>query len=32
MRDRFPHLDIRDDVLFVHDGKYITSAGGAKFF
>lgn len=32
MRDRFPHLDIRDDVLFVHDGKYITSVGGAKSF
>lgn len=32
MRDRFPALDIREDVLFVHDGKYITSAGGAKSF
>ncbi len=32
MRKRFPHLDIRKDVLFVHDGKYITSAGGAKSF
>ncbi len=32
MRDMFPHLDIRKDVLFVHDGKYITSAGGAKSF
>jgi len=28
----FPHLDVREDVLFVHDGKYITSAGGAKSF
>jgi transcriptional regulator GlxA family with amidase domain len=27
-----PNLDIRKDVLFVHDGKYITSAGGAKSF
>ena len=32
MRDMFPSLDIRNDVLFVHDGKYITSAGGAKSF
>jgi len=32
MRDMFPGLDVRDDVLFVHDGKYITSAGGAKSF
>ena len=32
MRTMFPHLDIRQDVLFVHDGKYITSAGGAKSF
>ena len=32
MRDMFPTLDIRKDVLFVHDGKYITSAGGAKSF
>ena len=28
----FPHLDVVSDVLFVHDGKYITSAGGAKSF
>lgn len=28
----FPELDIRDSTLFVHDGKYITSAGGAKSF
>ena len=32
MRKRYPYLDIREDVLFVHDGKYITSAGGAKSF
>ena len=28
----FPHLDVVSDVIFVHDGKYITSAGGAKSF
>lgn len=28
----FPKLDVRDNTLFVHDGKYITSAGGAKSF
>jgi transcriptional regulator GlxA family with amidase domain len=32
MRKTFPDLDIRKNVLFVHDGKYITSAGGAKSF
>ena len=32
MRKMFPHLDVRSEVLFVHDGKYITSAGGAKSF
>mgnify|MGYP000159164462 CR=1 FL=1 len=32
MRTTFPDLDIRKKVLFVHDGKYITSAGGAKSF
>jgi transcriptional regulator GlxA family with amidase domain len=32
MRKMFPDLDIRKEVLFVHDGKYITSAGGAKSF
>jgi transcriptional regulator GlxA family with amidase domain len=31
-KEMFPHLDIRDSALFVHDGKYITSAGGAKSF
>ncbi|TNE52872.1 MAG: glutamine amidotransferase [Bacteroidetes bacterium] len=28
----FPELKVNDSVLFVHDGKYITSAGGAKSF
>ena len=28
----FPHLDVRSDVIFVHDGKYITSVGGARSF
>jgi len=32
MRIMFPGLDIRKKVLFVHDGKYITSSGGAKSF
>ena len=32
MRERFPQLDVREDLLFVHDGKYITSAGGARSF
>lgn len=32
MKTMFPDLDIRKNVLFVHDGKYITSAGGAKSF
>ena len=32
MRMMFPELDIRKELLFVHDGKYITSAGGAKSF
>ncbi|MGB0892545.1 MAG: DJ-1/PfpI family protein [Flavobacteriaceae bacterium] len=32
MREMFPNLDIRKDVLFVHDGNVITSAGGAKSF
>ena len=32
MRVMFPNLDIRKEVLFVHDGKYITSSGGAKSF
>lgn len=28
----FPELKVKENVLFVHDGKYITSAGGAKSF
>ncbi|MBT8280981.1 MAG: DJ-1/PfpI family protein [Muriicola sp.] len=28
----FPQLQVQDSVLFVHDGKFITSAGGAKSF
>jgi transcriptional regulator GlxA family with amidase domain len=28
----FPHLRVEDKVLFVHDGRAITSAGGAKSF
>lgn len=32
MREMFPDLDIRKEVLFIHDDKYITSAGGAKSF
>lgn len=32
MRETFPDLDIRKEVLFVHDGNVITSAGGAKSF
>lgn len=31
-RSMFPALQVEDSVLFVHDGKYITSAGGAKSF
>nr|WP_262420371.1 DJ-1/PfpI family protein [[Muricauda] meishanensis] len=31
-RDMFPNLQVKDSVLFVHDGKFITSAGGAKSF
>ncbi|MGI9545903.1 MAG: DJ-1/PfpI family protein [Flavobacteriaceae bacterium] len=31
-REMFPQLEVADSVLFVHDGKYITSAGGAKSF
>ena len=31
-RQMFPHLEVADSVLFVHDGKFITSAGGAKSF
>jgi len=28
----FLHLDIHSDIVFVHDGKFITSAGGARSF
>ncbi len=31
-RAMFPSLQVQDSVLFVHHGKYITSAGGAKSF
>ena len=31
-KNMFPHLEVIDSVLFVHHGKYITSAGGAKSF
>lgn len=31
-KEMFPNLNVKDSVLFVHDGKYITSAGGAKSF
>ena len=32
MQQRYPNIDVRDSVLFVHDGKFITSVGGAKSF
>lgn len=32
MREMFPYLTIIDSTWFVHDGKYITSAGGARSF
>ena len=32
MRKMFPELDVRKEVLFVHDDNIITSAGGAKSF
>lgn len=31
-KETFPHLDVRKDISFVHDGKVITSAGGAKSY
>ncbi len=31
-KERFPHLSVMDSVWFVHDGKFITSAGGARSF
>lgn len=32
MRETFPELDIYEGVSFVHDGKAITSSGGAKSY
>ena len=31
-QQRFPQLDVHTDVQLVHDGKFITSAGGARSF
>lgn len=31
-KETFPQLTVHDSVFFVHDGKFITSAGGAKSF
>ena len=31
-KETFPNLEVISDVLFVHDDKAITSAGGAKSF
>jgi putative intracellular protease/amidase len=31
-RNRFEDLDVLEGVSFVHDGRFITSAGGAKSF
>ena len=31
-REMFPHLTVHEGVSFVHDGKAITSAGGAKSY
>ena len=31
-KEAFPHLDVREDVMFVHHDKFITSAGGARSF
>ncbi|MFY0591707.1 DJ-1/PfpI family protein [Roseivirga sp.] len=31
-RETFPELDVYEDISFVHDGKAITSAGGAKSY
>jgi len=30
--ETFPHLDMRREVSYVHDGRMITSQGGAKSF
>jgi|GEM_PF-126923 len=32
MQKSYPKVEVKEEVLFVHDGKYITSAGGAKSF
>jgi len=31
-KEMFPELKVHSDVLFVHDDKFISSAGGAKSF
>ena len=31
-RETFPQLDVYENISFVHDGKAITSAGGAKSY
>lgn len=31
-RTRYPSLSVHEEVLFVHDGRFITSAGGATSF
>jgi len=31
-RSMYPHLEVVEDVVLVHDGKFITSAGGAQTF
>lgn len=31
-RETFPQLDVYEDISFIHDGKAITSAGGAKSY
>ena len=31
-REMYPHLKVHENVSFVHDGKLITSAGGAKSY
>jgi len=31
-KNTFPQLSVKEGISFVHDGKFITSAGGAKSF
>lgn len=31
-KEMFPHLKVASEVYFVHDNKFITSAGGARSF